>query len=415
MGLFRQEALESRRNRLQGQVVLLPRWPHALLCIFLTLWVAAVAAFLNQASYSRKETVRGWLEPAGGIVRIFPQSPGRVASLLVAPGDAVQRGQPLLIVNGDRMLADGSKLEGLLLDEYQSQVQSLGRQIDRQAELFEHRDAELRARVASARKTLDNLEQQSITLARRHSLAQQRLDRHRLLADSGHITMSELEALEEQGLLLTAEHQQLQVQRHRQQALLRQLQAERARVPRELEDTRDRLSVALSELTAQIVRLRGNRAHVITAPVSGRINSIGVALGQRADVEHPLITLLPTDAPIQATLLAPVHAAGFLAEGQALRIRYDAFPYQKFGIQEGEITAVTAGTVLPADQAYLPMAVSGPVFRVTARPTADAIKAHGSDFQLRAGMTLSADIILENRSLLQWLLEPLYGLRGKMT
>ena len=78
MGLFRREALEAQRDRLQGHVVLLPRWHHALVSGFLLLWVVAALTFLNQTTYSRRETVRGWLEPAAGMIRIYPQSEGRL-------------------------------------------------------------------------------------------------------------------------------------------------------------------------------------------------------------------------------------------------------------------------------------------------------------------------------------------------
>jgi membrane fusion protein len=127
------------------------------------------------------------------------------------------------------------------------------------------------------------------------------------------------------------------------------------------------------------------------------------------------MTLLPADSPLEATLLVPVRAAGFLAAGQTLHIRYDAFAYQKFGLQTGRILEITAGTLLPGDQANLPLQVAEPVFRVTALPLDDSVAAYGRDILLKPGMTLSADILMEKRSLLQWLLEPLHSLRGRMT
>ncbi len=415
MGLFRQEAIDAQRHRLQGQVVLLPRWPHALLSALLLLWLVALMAFLTQASYSRKETVRGWLEPADGMVRIFPQAEGRVAQLLVAEGDLVIKGQPVAIINGDRILEDGAHLEAVLLEEYQARKAAMERQFAREAVLAELRNGELLARIGDAKATLGQLDNQATTLAQRIAIGEQRLARHRSLADAGHLTASELEQLQEQQLLLTGERQELGVQRLQQASLLKQLRAERQRLPEETRNAEDRLRIALGELSAEIARLRGNRAHVLVAPLDGQVSSIGFAEGQRAKYEQPLMTLLPKGSPLEATLLVPVRAAGFLEAGQALHIRYDAFPYQKFGLQAGEIVEVTAGTVLPSDQANLPLRISEPVFRVTALPTAHTVPAYGRQFDLKPGMTLSADIVLEQRSLLQWLLEPLHSLRGRMT
>ncbi len=415
MGLFRQEAIDAQRHRLQGHVVLLPRWPHALLSALLLLWLAALITFLTQASYSRKETVRGWLEPADGMVRIFPQAEGRIAQLLVAEGEPVVKGQPVAIINGDRILEDGAHLEALLLEEYQARKDAMERQLAREAVLEELRNGELLARIGDAKATLKQLDEQAATLAQRIAIGEQRLARHRSLAEAGHLTASELEQLEEQQLLLTSERQELTVQRLQQASLLKQLRAERQRLPEETRNAEDRLRIALGELSAEIAQLRGNRAHVLVAPLDGQVSSIGFAEGQRATYEQALMTLLPENSPLEATLLVPVRAAGFLETGQALHIRYDAFPYQKFGLQAGEIVEVTAGTVLPSDQANLPLRISEPVFRVTAVPADDGVPAYGRRFELKPGMTLSADIVLEERSLLQWLLEPLHSLRGRMT
>ena len=415
MGLFRQEAIDAQRHRLQGHVVLLPRWPHALLSALLLLWLAALMTFLTQASYSRKETVRGWLEPADGMVRIFPQAEGRIAQLLVAEGEPVIKGQPVAIINGDRILEDGAHLEALLLEEYQARKDAMERQLAREAVLEELRNGELLARIGDAKATLKQSDEQAATLAQRIAIGEQRLARHRSLTEAGHLTASELEQLEEQQLLLTGERQELAVQRLQQASLLKQLRAERQRLPEETRNAEDRLRIALGELSAEIAQLRGNRTHVLVAPLDGQVSSIGFAEGQRATYEQALMTLLPENSPLEATLLVPVRAAGFLETGQALHIRYDAFPYQKFGLQAGKIVEVTAGTVLPSDQANLPLRISEPVFRVTALPADDGVPAYGRRFELKPGMTLSADIVLEERSLLQWLLEPLHSLRGRMT
>jgi membrane fusion protein len=118
MGLFRQQAVDAHRDRLHGHVILLPRLPHTALCLFLLLWVALLVVFLTQTTYSRKETVLGWLEPESGVVRIYPQGEGKLAQLLVKNGDTVISGQPLAIINGDRVLPGGDHLETLLLEEY---------------------------------------------------------------------------------------------------------------------------------------------------------------------------------------------------------------------------------------------------------------------------------------------------------
>ena len=50
MGLFRKEALAARRERLHGDVVLLPSTPHILLSLLLLAWLFGALLFLTNAS-----------------------------------------------------------------------------------------------------------------------------------------------------------------------------------------------------------------------------------------------------------------------------------------------------------------------------------------------------------------------------
>lgn len=415
MGLFRQQALEASRERLHGDIMLVPHTPHALLCLCLVAWTVAAAIFLAQASYSRKETVRGWLEPAAGVVRVYPLGEGRLAKLLVNAGDHVAAGQPLAIIDGDRTLPGGEHLESLLLHEYRRQQANLVRQLERARAMQRVRKRELTRRLDAARQAAGQLNEQIDLLDRRVSLANKRQQRHRQLAAAGHITQSEMDELDERHLVLEAERRELGLQRLRQDALVQELQASLERLPGELASSLDELRLELSELSQEIARLRGTRAHVVPAPLAGEVANLGAAEGQRAHYDKPLLTLLPTASPLVVRLLVPVRAAGFIREGQALAIRYDAFPFQKYGLQEGRILHFTRSAMLPSDQAHWPVPLNEPVFRVTAELASSTVSAADERLFLRPGMTLRADVILDQRSLLEWVLEPLLSIRGRLS
>jgi membrane fusion protein len=55
-----------------------------------------------------------------------------------------------------------------------------------------------------------------------------------------------------------------------------------------------------------------------------------------------------------------------------------------------------------------------PVYKVTAALESQHVEAYGKEIPLRPGMILSADVVLDRRSLFEWLLEPVYSLRGKI-
>jgi membrane fusion protein len=414
MELFRQQVVARQQHRLQGEVVVLPRLPHYFLCLALLSWLALVLVFLTQANYSRKETVRGWLEPTAGLVQVYAQSEGKLAQLLVAEGEQVQQNQALAVINGDRILADGQHLEQLLLEEYQAQKQVLQAQLQRAARLSESAAAELAQRLRSGQLELTSLGGQIHTLEQQAALLDRRGQRYSRLQAAGHVTDSELELLREQQLTLQHKMQQVSLQRMRQQASVEHFVIQQQQQPITSANAADTLRLSLSDLSQQIARLRGNRAYVIRAAISGTVSDIRVKQGQRAQLNQPLLTLLPENPVLIARLLVPVRAAGFLMAGQSLSLRYDAFPHQKFGSSAAAIDSVAATSSLPGNNYQLPFTIAEPVYKVQARLESSAVSAYGQSFPLKAGMTLWADVQLEQRSLLQWLLEPLFSLRGRL-
>jgi membrane fusion protein len=54
------------------------------------------------------------------------------------------------------------------------------------------------------------------------------------------------------------------------------------------------------------------------------------------------------------------------------------------------------------------------VYRVSATLNHNLVSAYGQSFPLRPGMTLSADIQLDQRTVIEWLFEPLLSIKGNL-
>ncbi|WP_238528934.1 HlyD family secretion protein [Glaciecola punicea] len=106
-------------------------------------------------------------------------------------------------------------------------------------------------------------------------------------------------------------------------------------------------------------------------------------------------------------------AFGFVEAGQHTRIRFDAFPYQRFGLFEGEVTHAANSILLPGE-VDMPISIQEPVYRVEVALGKQEIRAYGKEVPLQPGMTLSADVVLEQHSLISWLLEPILSLKGRI-
>ena len=156
---------------------------------------------------------------------------------------------------------------------------------------------------------------------------------------------------------------------------------------------------------------------VVVAPQSGRATLVTAEVGQTIDTSQPLVTLVPTRGQLQARLYAPSSSIGFVQPGDTVLLRFQAFPYQKFGQHEGVVDTVSRSAVGPAELASLPGApvtTTEPVFAIQVRLQRDTIEANGQARALQAGMLLEADILQERRQLYEWMLEPLFSVTRRV-
>jgi membrane fusion protein len=136
--------------------------------------------------------------------------------------------------------------------------------------------------------------------------------------------------------------------------------------------------------------------------------------GQPVAAGAHLLTLLPEDSPLEAHLYAPSRAVGFIREGQEVRLRYPAFPYQKFGSQRARVVSVARSALSPSELGFAPPDGSRePVYRVKVALERQAVAAYGREQPLQAGMQVEADILLDRRRLIEWVFEPLASLAGR--
>ncbi|PHR59278.1 MAG: hypothetical protein COA43_09060 [Robiginitomaculum sp.] len=88
----------------------------------------------------------------------------------------------------------------------------------------------------------------------------------------------------------------------------------------------------------------------------------------------------------------------------------DAFPYQKFGVQKGTIRTVSTSPYRPGEL-DAPIPYDQSVYRVTVGLSKQSVTAYGKEVPLKSGMTLQGDLIVDRRTLMQWMLDPLMTLR----
>ena len=163
--------------------------------------------------------------------------------------------------------------------------------------------------------------------------------------------------------------------------------------------------------------MEAKRRVVITAPEAGRATLVAAEVGQAVDGTRALLNLVPADAKLEARLYAPSRTVGFVRPGDTVLLRYQSFPFQKFGQPEGVVTSVSNNAVTSTELAgfQIPDVPPGePVYAIVVRLKEQNVTAYGKAWPLSAGMRLDADILQETRRLWEWMLEPLYSVTGSM-
>jgi membrane fusion protein len=175
------------------------------------------------------------------------------------------------------------------------------------------------------------------------------------------------------------------------------------------ETARAELDRRIGEVRQEITAIAANQDVVIRAPGDGMVSAVLVSPGQQVQPDAPLMSIVPSDARLEAQLLVPSNAIGFVTTGQPVALRYAAFPYQRFGHYEGEVASIARSLLLPGE-ARLPMTLQEPAYLVRVVLGGQAVTAYGRDFPLQAGMALDADIVLDRRSIIEWVFDPLLSL-----
>ncbi|WP_218354494.1 HlyD family secretion protein [Alteromonas lipotrueiana] len=414
-GLFRPQALAAQGPRLHGSVFIQPSIKLGLIATAIVVWSATAVIYLSNAQYSRQATVRGWLEPPTGIIKVYPdQSGSTIKAVLVKEGQQVSRGDVLVAMSLHHSLSDGRVAQQSLEFEYQQQLRELTQQIAQTKALFERNKKSIQQNITAL--TAD--EQRMLQLCR---LAQTQLS----LAEAQYLRLEPLKgthiAAREVDTAYARQLSAQQAQGDKQQALaaitysITQQQQALQTLPLEQKNALSALNQRRSEIRQQLVTLQSQSQRVLRASRSGVVSNVMATVGHSPSPDKPLLTLEPLDQHVRARFAIPVSAAGFVQQGQQLAIRYDAYPYQKFGLHQAVITTLSSAAMLPGDIEAGAAPLQEPVYMAEATLDEQQLNAYGSSVALKSGMTFTADISLGERSLLEWLLEPLLSLSGRVT
>lgn len=409
--LFRQEALEANKTTMIGTVALYcPPW-RWLIVSFVGIMSLAIAAFFIFGSYTKRETASGQLLPAKGIMNIAAITTGTVVDITVEEGQSVKKGEAIATISSEVYTALGLTREKVA-QQLDIQRARLKADLDNQEKLFaeEMKGLKERERLLSAQLAQLGLQQQQRSRQARLARAQQ--EKITLMRQQGYASNSQVE--QQEAVVIDAETRlqdiaRLQLDMQQQLAQTRQQLRE---LPMNARNKQNEVERRLSEIDQSVAENESRRSVVLRAPANGMVGSIMTKTGQMVNAGQSLFSLLPDDGQLQARIMVSSRAIGFIQPGQKVVLRYQAFPFQKFGQQYGKVLDVSRVALSPQEVATLTGTnnIQEQHYRVVVKLDKQEINVYGRKEKLRPGSALEADFLIDNRRLYEWVLEPLYAL-----
>ena len=411
--LFRKEVFNNKSNNWLGEALLIQPLSFYLMTSALVVVVVVVLGYLICGEYTRKEHVSGYLVPDKGVIKIIPTQPGFFSKILVKNGDVVSRGSPVAVVNAQYTTDGGENVELLLLKELQLEQANIDGRIALEFAKLDSEALRLSSRVEGLERELEQLKQQEALQSKRLVLAQQLQKSYQDLLSKNFI--SDIEYEEQYEKVLDYEQEQSAFARQiiiKSNELIK-TDHELKLIPLAAEGKVAGLESEKSALRRRMTEISGRESYVLTSPAKGHIATLRMSEGQITTPGEVMADLLPEGALLEAHLYVPSRAIGFIAPGLAVNVQYHAFPYQHFGTYLGRVVEVS-DTIISPSELSIELPLKEPVYKVVVALDGQQVSAYGESLDLQVGMLLSADISVDTRSLMDWLLDPLYRLKESL-
>lgn len=412
--LIRPEVLASLRRREYSVPLFQQRALVKSLVGLAVILLLFAISLLGLTRYKMTEPARGLLQSRIGTYRVVAPSSALISQVRVEAGQNVEQGHVLATLRRTSFTADGQDLAQLELGQLEIQQQLLAQEVELLAASREQRRENL-ARVIA------DLEASLALSADEAALTQDQLDRSatqlaamRTLRASRAITGVQLDQAWVEHvnykLRLTDVQQRRQAtttQLSLQQAQQASLDADYEREVLRLEQEKERLEQTRAQLR------HGSQLSVI-AEAPGRVSAVPIQPNQYVVTGQPLVYIENERGPLEAILYVPSRLQGKLHTGQELWLTYDAFDSQHYGRYRAIVTGIASASLDPREHLLPIPALQEPVFEITASLEHEAI-AGPESYPVQAGMRFSADIVLEEMSLLAYLFRPLLELRAQVS
>lgn len=413
--LFRSEVFEARQEQWLGEVVLTKPIAFSTLAFGFGALAMALVCFLFWGQYTRKIRAPGYVVPDVGVIKVSAAQSGVVAALRVRDGQAVSAGDVLAVLNSERATDAGDTMSQLE-KHLNLRRASLSEERQKLIHLHEQQRAALVARLSNLRSEVERAGASLRLQQSRIELADEILAKHRKLHAEHFLSDMALRQKEQDRLTELVSLESLKRNKTSLERDINHSEADLRAMPLRQASESAAIDRNIAALDQDRIEVESRREVLLKAPVAGVVTAILTDVGKVAAVGQPLLNLIPKDSTLQADVYLPTKAAGFVRVGTRALLQYEAFPYQKFGSHEAKVIQMSRAAVVGSELPFpVPPGHAGELYYVARLEIqSGTVLAYGRAEPLQAGMSLNANLVLDTRTLIEWLFEPILAVKGNL-
>lgn len=409
--MFRQKALEYRKWKSTALLIsTVPSWVVFLLSFLITL---SFILYVTLGSYTRRETILGEIVMQPHPIILSASKSGYISERYVEINQPIKKGDPLFKITLDRITDSGNV--GLnSINALKAQIKKLDTMIalvhTNQTETLES----LNQQIAKNRKIYAETEKYLVEVSKSTEEYFQTLKKYEALMKKGYSANDEV-ALQrsryfDQKTLRNSLREKLIQQESAILALENEIESRRT----EYQNQIIRYELQQNDLEIRLLEFESVSELIINAPMDGLVESVSVTVGQVIREGDTVAQMIPANkSKFQLVMWVPNGAISFIKPEDKINIRYEAFPFEKFGQFEGIIKYIST---VPASQQELafykniPSAdPNNPLYKIVVEIADQQVKYNNTSLAFLSGMKAEATLFLENRKLYEWMLFPLYN------
>lgn len=416
--IFRQDFIDGKKQRWLGHAILISEVPSYWFVLGTTLVIAVLLSFVVFAEFTRRINVNGEVISSPQPSTILAPQNGTIIQSHLTAGQFVQKDQPLLQLDVSRssnqgnssreallavkkQLFDVEQLMTKLKQDHSATQDNLNSQLEKTKQIYQRSNQ----RYVAAQKGLSQM----------HKMAED----YAAYLKKGWVTREQVNQLRylyyERQNAVENIYNQLAEQAISIKAIEKEINNRRS----ELNSQLIQHQVQYNDLIRQQAELNANHIVVIKAPQAGYIENIIADQGKMVSTGDSLLQLSPSlKTQYSVILWLPNSSLPYLQVGDAVNLRYHAFPYEKFGQFAGNISHISRVPATPHELTQFrsaPQNIDAAYYKVTVSPKKNQIQWQQQNLMLSSGMKTEATLFLEKRPIYQWILAPFYDIANRIT